>query len=180
MTTLLFVFGGTVKIISSVGRCVRSDDASLDLKVQPLPVPVLDGRITQPRFGVPVLNDSISLVTSKIAGAPSTTGVNEKVAVLAASTLSALTPPPRLSHVAVSVQSMIILCRRNRSLDSYVEPDTFVGVNNMSLADWMMAFVGTRPALVPKMESNRTRPCPIWFPVAVEVSRSTTIFSLVP
>jgi len=36
---------------------------------------------------------SSSLVMSKMAGAPSTTGVSENVAALAASTLSALTPP---------------------------------------------------------------------------------------
>src|SRR5262249_35589150 len=104
-------------MISRVGRCVGSL-ASLDLKVHPLPVPALDGRISQPRFGVPVRNNSVSLVTSKIAGAPSTSGTREKLGTLEASVLSALTPLLRLFQVALSFQSRIMRCARNVSSES--------------------------------------------------------------
>src|SRR3954468_8928766 len=103
---------------------------SHDAISQPLPVPVLDARITQPRFVVPVRKSSISDVTSMICGATSTFGISENVAALAASTLSLATPLPNVFQFAVSVQSMIIRCTRKRSDES-----PFVGVNKMSLAD---------------------------------------------
>src|SRR5512138_2387476 len=104
-------------VISSVGRNWFVT-ASLEAMVQPFPVLVLEARINQPRLVTPLRNISMSLVTSKIDGAPSTSGTRENVAALAASMSSALTPFTRTSHVAVSFHSTSMRCARNVSLES--------------------------------------------------------------